>query len=334
MKIDSLYLEEITSASSLASLYEDWLALWLRSPGATPFSHPAWIVNWWKNFAAGTLCTFALHQAGRLAAIAPFHIIRDELGRNMLLFIATGPSDYLDILAESDAAGRTAVQVIFEYLVIHRDLWDICDLHELAANSPLLAAESPEGINADVSQISVCPAIDLPPTFAEYDGMMQAVHRRKVLKARRELLQIGPLSLERAGADDFRQFTAEFFALHEASWKSRGGGVLGRPKLREFHLAIAEAFLDHDVLGLFRLCHGGRTIATVYGFEHESTFYSYLGGFDPDFAPYSPGSVILLYLIEDCVNRGIRRFDFLRGTERYKRLWAAANRPNSRLVLT
>ena len=69
-----------------------------------------------------------------------------------------------------------------------------------------------------------------------------------------------------------------------------------------------------------------KIIAVMYGFEQSNCFFSYIGGFDPDLAKYSPGSIILLYIIEDCINRGISEFDFLRGAESYKYLWGAVDK--------
>jgi CelD/BcsL family acetyltransferase involved in cellulose biosynthesis len=44
----------------------------------------------------------------------------------------------------------------------------------------------------------------------------------------------------------------------------------------------------------------------------------YNSGFHPDHAALSPGLVLLAALVRDAIARGKRRFDFLRGEERYK----------------
>ena len=52
--------------------------------------------------------------------------------------------------------------------------------------------------------------------------------------------------------------------------------------------------------------------------EWEHTVGLYNSGFHPDRAALAPGLVLLVHLVEDAIIRGKRRFDFLRGEERYK----------------
>ena len=52
--------------------------------------------------------------------------------------------------------------------------------------------------------------------------------------------------------------------------------------------------------------------------EWERTVGLYNSGFHPDRAALAPGLVLLVHVIEDAILRGKRRFDFLRGEERYK----------------
>jgi CelD/BcsL family acetyltransferase involved in cellulose biosynthesis len=44
----------------------------------------------------------------------------------------------------------------------------------------------------------------------------------------------------------------------------------------------------------------------------------YNSGFRPDRAALAPGVVLLAHVIRDAIQRRCRRFDFLRGEERYK----------------
>ena len=52
--------------------------------------------------------------------------------------------------------------------------------------------------------------------------------------------------------------------------------------------------------------------------EWDDTVGLYNSGFHPDHAALSPGVVLLAHLVRDAIARGRRRFDFLRGEERYK----------------
>lgn len=52
-------------------------------------------------------------------------------------------------------------------------------------------------------------------------------------------------------------------------------------------------------------------------------FYYYIGGFDPDAARFSPGSLIIWLALQYAEQDGCRFFNFLRGAEPYKYRWGA-----------
>ena len=52
--------------------------------------------------------------------------------------------------------------------------------------------------------------------------------------------------------------------------------------------------------------------------EWEDVVGVYNSGFHPARAALAPGLVLLAHLVRDAIGRGKRRFDFLRGEERYK----------------
>src|SRR5205807_436927 len=60
--------------------------------------------------------------------------------------------------------------------------------------------------------------------------------------------------------------------------------------------------------------------------------YYYLGGFDPELARRSVGTLLTARAIETAVADGCREFDFLRGREPYKYRWGCIDRPHFRRV--
>ena len=42
----------ISTPEELERLREEWLALWRRSPTATPFQSPMWLLPWWRAFGS------------------------------------------------------------------------------------------------------------------------------------------------------------------------------------------------------------------------------------------------------------------------------------------
>ena len=45
--------EVLDTDAALWALTPEWDALWHSVPGASPFSHPAWLLPWWRQFGTG-----------------------------------------------------------------------------------------------------------------------------------------------------------------------------------------------------------------------------------------------------------------------------------------
>ena len=66
----------------------------------------------------------------------------------------------------------------------------------------------------------------------------------------------------------------------------------------------------------------GNPIALSFGFIHKGRFTFYLPSYDFEFEKYSPGRVLLYYLVKDACSKGLEYFDFGMGSEPYKFEWA------------
>lgn len=88
-------------------------------------------------------------------------------------------------------------------------------------------------------------------------------------------------------------------------------------------VATAMAVLARGTLRFHMVRLSGRIVAVHFGFQWRGRHYYYIGGFDPDFASLSVGSVLLHHAIRSAADEGASEFDFLRGAESYKYRWGA-----------
>ena len=90
----------------------------------------------------------------------------------------------------------------------------------------------------------------------------------------------------------------------------------------EFSDETAPRFLEAGLLRLYGLRLDGQIIAAYYGFMHSSggvrRAYFYLSGFDPAYAKFSLGRLIVEHAIRSAIAERASEFDFLRGNEPYK----------------
>ena len=125
--------------------------------------------------------------------------------------------------------------------------------------------------------------------------------------------------------------------LHRLRWEARGqAGVLERAEVVEANRLAARGLQARGLLRLLALELEGRIIATLCAFADRprpGAWLYYLGAFDPAWRHLGPGSLLVEQAIRRAVREGARRFDFLRGRERYKLLWGARERPTCRRTL-
>lgn len=93
-----------------------------------------------------------------------------------------------------------------------------------------------------------------------------------------------------------------------------------------FHREVAGRVLCDGLLRLYVLYLGDVPAAAFYGFQTRRRTVYYLGGFEPRFERYSPGTLVVAHALERAVvEDSAAAFDFLRGAEAYKYAWGAAD---------
>jgi CelD/BcsL family acetyltransferase involved in cellulose biosynthesis len=176
---------------------------------------------------------------------------------------------------------------------------------------------------------SSCPVASLPDSPSAWRQHLPSGLRRNIRRYWERLRDDADARFETIARDD-RQVPAAMnllVALHTKRWHERGlPGVLGDPRVRQFHASAAVGLVRSGVLRLHLLYAGADVVGAQYVLVRGSRAYSYLGGFDPAWDAYSPGTLLMAYAIEQAIGEGCTEFDFLRGREPYKYRWGAADR--------
>lgn len=327
---EKLSFDELTTPEALEQLGGEWSDLMRRAPSATPFQSPEWIITWWKYFGMGRLRIIVVRAGGRLAGLAPLFISHTGEGQpREFRIMGTGITDYLDFLLEPEL-NLTGTSLIFDHLASTASEWDICDFQELRPDSSLLGIQFSKTLHTCRLIQERCPVLRLPDSADKYYRSLPGSFVARMSRAKKSLKDA---ELVEADAPTLSYFMNELFRLHGASWKERGqSGVLSDTAVRLFHQEVAARFMSSGTLRLFGLQHGEKLIAVIYAFVSGSRLFFYLGGYDPEFARLSPGTVLMALVIENAISNGFSEIDFLRGNEKYKYNWGARARTNYRLL--
>ncbi|MDR3636623.1 MAG: GNAT family N-acetyltransferase [Isosphaeraceae bacterium] len=182
-----------------------------------------------------------------------------------------------------------------------------------------------------------CPfhSLELPATYERYVAALPGAKRYKLRQKVRRLREHGggELRIERVDtASEVSKFLEASTAVASRAWQ----GPRGNPKLYKF-LAQPDSLVELARRGLLRsytLSCAAVPCAIVLGTQYRDIYHYVEIGYDPRFAEFSPGTVLLHLLIEDLLHhRPARRINFGSGDLAWKREFGNVHAESASVLL-
>ncbi|HEY8209800.1 MAG TPA: GNAT family N-acetyltransferase [Myxococcaceae bacterium] len=326
-------VELVSSPAAFTALRPEWSALLERSDGAL-FLAWEWLYPWWRRIAPDRAprLLLAREAGGRLCGLLPLAVERRwAFGRRVRRWAFLGEthvgSDGLDALAERGREEELSI-LFAGWLREHESEWDVLELTDLEASSPLVQAlRDAFGRSHVVEQWDrhLCPFEVFRPGET-FDAFLRRCGRRDNFLRRRKWLAAQPgFRLERSDeAGALAVPMAELLRLHAARWAADGGsqGIRG-PATEAFHRDATEWMAERGKVRLYTMWMGDRAVASVYALIHRGELIYFQSGYDPEWRNRSVGLVLVGETFRDALDGGLRGYDFLRGTEPYKSDWTS-----------
>ena len=323
----------------------EWADLAARDPTRHVFLLPAWGRAWWEEFGAGkelVALTFRDPEPVGLAALTLDTIppgvdggdpagASDGTGR--LRFLGGDDlTDYMGPLTAGPEHLPSVADALIRYACDEISGWSLFDARCLPVPFGfaewLAEAADRLGVRFEIDQHETTAVLPLPSSFEEYLDSLAAKNRHEVRRKLRRFDREAPdARLVTASDETLEQDFREFVEMHRGSGGPKGH-FMG-PERETFFLRIARSLQPLGLLSLDFLTTGtdrraepgeaaGRRLASTFDFRHERTFYLYNSAYDAALRAISPGFILVVKLIERSIEQGFKRFDFLRGEERYK----------------
>jgi len=300
---------------SFDSLTSYWLNSGNPSMWDCLFVLPPWLEVWWREFGSEAeryLC--AVREGSTIAGIAPL-LLR---GTEASFIGSTDVCDYLDFVI---VPGR---EVPFFNMLLDdlrsRGIRRL-DLRPLRPDSTVLthlvdiARDLHCGVSCSVEDISL--ELDLPPTWQEYLGTLTQKQRHEVRRKLRRLWEAGDVNYRiLEGCESATQSLPIFLRLFRESRQDKAMFLTAR--MESFFTSLAEAMGRAGLLRLGLLELNAIPVAAVMCFDYNNTVFLYNNGYDPQYSFLSVGLICKVLCIKDSIERGKRKFDFLKGAEEYK----------------
>ena len=335
----ALEIECVETVQRFSALREQWLQLAEAAATASIFTRWDWQFLWWQFYGGRQpLKILVAWAAGQMVGVAPLYVqtqlVAGVIRIRMLRWIGTGgdtaPDDLDPLLHPAFAA--QAVARLVDCLLDSVAAWDILMASDLAEDSAFRAALTrgaadrgllfSESVSANISYAP------LPARWTDYLDTLSTKRKSSMRYARKRFESLDGARFfvwEDKGSLDIA--IDRLIEMHHLRWENRSDShAFSSDRYRAFHRELMHACLGAGCLRLYCLQAEGRIIAMYYCYRFRRGIFHFQSGFDPSFAAYSPGVVLLGYALEHAISEGDTVFDMLRGEYEYKSKWGAGSR--------
>lgn len=329
-------LHIVRSVEDFDSLAEEWNNLLSQSASHVPFLRHEYLATWWRTLGGGEwpdgelYIVTARHADGALCGIAPLFLTKNLDGEAALMLLGSIEiSDYLDVIARPEDL-PSFVNTLLEHLASpEAPAWQALDWYNLLESSPTLpvlkSAVSRLGWQLNVERLHHCPFIPLPGDWEIYlagiDKKQRHEIRRKIRRAENADI---PVRWRIVTQED--NLDAEIDAFLDVMGQDPQKQAFLTDAMRsQMRLAI-KAAQRAGWLQLSFLEVDGDIAAGYLNFDYANRIWVYNSGINFEYSSYSPGWVLLGYLLQWANEQQRGAFDFMRGDEDYKYRFGGVDR--------
>ena len=331
---------KIRTWEQFPDLQGEWDSLLERCGDASVFQTYQWHKSWWKAFG-GTdrLLLILCYSGSHLVGIAPMMVTkahrRVRPARKEVRFIGSSnnSSDYCDFLVDVEFPG--ALEVLLRELcdsVSYADCLHLTNLKEQSKNHSIMQRffqKRKSKFVVEVDQPAPCRVL------GNITEDKKAANKSSLRRRCNYFSKAGNLRFHRCKSEsEIFLYLEKFFDQHRSRRELAGtpSQFLDPAQCYFFNNLVVSLFpqgwLKFDVV-LFN----GEPLAFHFGFEYRKRFIWYKPTFNVEYADKSPGEVLIKYLLDDAISRGLEEFDFTVGCEPFKMRFANATRYNHRLMV-
>jgi CelD/BcsL family acetyltransferase involved in cellulose biosynthesis len=306
--------EQVADATAFQSFA--WLSLWHRHVGAPAGVRPAIVLGHGED--------------GALALLIPLAVAPGTIRR--LTFLGTSLSDYnAPVLAPGLAASLDREGFLALWSEIRAELQcrpnlkhDIVEITKMPAQ---VGAQPNPFLHLDVTlNPSGAYLTHLSGTWdAFYTAKRSSATRRRDRTKRKKLGEIGEVRyVEPQDTAALTETMKTLFVQKSGAFAHMGvQDLFAQPGHQAFYLALATEPRARDLVHVSRLDVGPTKAAVNLGLSFHGSYYHVLASYDAgEVARFGPGAAHLRDLLQQAIEKGLTRFDFTIGDERYKLEWS------------
>ncbi len=325
-------------------LEEEWNTLLEQSTSHVPFLRFEYLQTWWNTRGGGEwqqesgLAIIVAREGRKLAGIAPLFKVEAEGKTRLLLLGSIEISDYLDLICRQEdledfSAGLLSFIKSRFVTAGNACQLDLYNILEDSATLPVLTQASREqNFLVTEEKLQHCPYIPLPGDWEKYLEGIDKKQRHEIRRKMRRAAEAEvPASFYITSDPDKLEEDGDDFLVLMAQDEDKAKFLT--PLMRENMKELIRCSFDKGCLQLAFLTIGEKKAAAYLSFDYLNRIWVYNSGLDRAFMSYSPGWVLLGFLLQWANENGREEFDFMRGDEDYKYKFGAVDRFVVRLTI-
>jgi CelD/BcsL family acetyltransferase involved in cellulose biosynthesis len=346
---NSYYVSVIQNGDALEQIGPELDAFLTRVQFNNNFMSFAWLKTHLTYYPPERLLIIIIRdsQQQQLVGLVPFkitsqksYLLRRKLKTLSLMGSFPQTSDYPQICIDPAEERDDILKLIAETLIAHKKCWDILHFLYYPDEGLLLALKQQLQLLGEpktrINFLQDMPSLPLPDTLTSFHKNLSKRMRKNLNNIRNRLATDYPgESVQLVFESDLSKLHAlvnTFRALNTSYWSARKKpSVFERYKdFDGFLKDILTTQADKQVsssLQFSLLMIGNRPMSFQLGLWQGNRYMAYLCNYLSEFERYKPGLLHFEMLIEDTISRGGQTFEFGRGDEAYKYLWANQNIP-------
>ena len=300
---------------NFASLTSYWAGSTYELNWEPVFVLPVWMETWCQVFGSATEAYLGVvRQEEEIIGIAPL-VISD---RTASIIGDADVCDYLDFIV-APGQERAFFNVLLDDLgqkgVNHLDLKSLRP--DSAVINELVPVAEKRRYDVHYSREDVSLELALPTTWDDYLGLLVPKQRHEVKRKLRRLEEAGNVDYRFVEDEESVNKAMDTFLKQFTESREEKAEFL-TTQMESFFRLVFKAMAGMGLLRLGILELDGAPAAMIMTFDYQDCVYLYNSGYDPQYRSLSVGLLSKVLCVRDCIQRGRKRFDFLKGGESYK----------------
>lgn len=330
LELAALNIDVATKWSEVSVTRGEWNDLCARCADANVFQTFEWYASWWAAFGRHhQLLLLTARNYNRLLGIAPLMIVGAKTRRARITFIGAEHADYQDFLLADDASEVVLDRLLARLLELDFSWrrFELRNVPETSINLKRLMVIAGSNGLLSICRKSCCPTLRIRGNEAHVKRIVDKYSMRRPFIAFKRLGDIRWRTL--TNVDEALEYLPKFAAQHADRWRDTNNpSQMQHPDYEVFYQALIRNMIPCGTLDFSVVELNGEPVAFHLGFLYRGRRLWYKPSFSIAHAKWSPGTLLIRFLIENALNSGVDELDFTIGNEPFKQRYANMVRTN------